>query len=218
MASRRGGNSEEGGYRDEREGGKTGGRGQARRQRRRVEKMVDRGARGKGAGGMAAGWGVGNPALREFAPRSGACDWPHVAMVAGQPSQEFTAFFVEVAEQGGGVGCLSCISSMFACVVQSALRKLSAGIKILWTKDVREGVPKLICQWARQQTGCGQCICGWRRRQAKNRCVVHAIFLLVSRLCGATHRQNSQEKRMLLRQDMALKTSIQKNRCVGATA
>ena len=31
---------------------------------------------------MAAGWGVGNPALREFAPRSGACDWPRVAMVA----------------------------------------------------------------------------------------------------------------------------------------
>ena len=53
----------------------TRGRGQARRQRQRVEKMVDRGTRGKGAGGLAAGWGVGNPALRECARRSGACDW-----------------------------------------------------------------------------------------------------------------------------------------------
>ena len=154
---------------------------------------------------------------------------------------------MEVAEQGGGVGCLSCISSIFACVVQSALQKLmhkcsatnfrwakkkgvfcmplfckyqdfveqhadpqpqaelgriqdcgqcnsgwcrrpakrqvccachfSAGIKILWTKDVREEVPKRICQWARQQQ--------------------------VSRFCGATRRQHSEEKRMLLRQDCA---------------
>ena len=43
----------------------------------------DRGTRGKGARGMAAGWGVGNPVLREFAPRSRACDWPRDAMVAG---------------------------------------------------------------------------------------------------------------------------------------
>ena len=47
--------------------------------------MVDK---GKGAGGMAAGWGVGNLALRESAPRSGACDWPHMAMVAGAASIE----------------------------------------------------------------------------------------------------------------------------------
>ena len=35
---------------------------------------------GRGNGG---GLGGGNPALRESAPRSGACDWPRVAMVAG---------------------------------------------------------------------------------------------------------------------------------------
>ena len=32
---------------------------------------------------MAADWGVGNPALRECAPQSGACDWRHVTIVAG---------------------------------------------------------------------------------------------------------------------------------------
>ena len=66
------------------------GRGQALRQGRgqKVGKMVDRGTRGKGAGGMVAGWGVGNPALRESAPRSAACDWPHVAMVTGAASTE----------------------------------------------------------------------------------------------------------------------------------
>ena len=35
---------------------------------------------GRGNGG---GLGGGNPALRESAPRSGACDWPSVAIVAG---------------------------------------------------------------------------------------------------------------------------------------
>ena len=60
------------------------------------------------------------------------CDRGHVivAMVAGAA---FTKFYcihsitVEVAEPGGGLGCLSCMSSMFACVgvdKQSALRKL----------------------------------------------------------------------------------------------
>ena len=39
-----------------------GGRGQ-----QWVQKTVGRGNRGKGARGMAAGWGVGNPALRELA-------------------------------------------------------------------------------------------------------------------------------------------------------
>ena len=34
---------------------------------------------GRGNGG---GLGGGDPALRESAPRSGACDWPRVAMVA----------------------------------------------------------------------------------------------------------------------------------------
>ena len=63
-------------------GGQEGREGAGCRQRQRVEKMVQRGTRGKGAGGMAAGWGVGNPALREFAPRWGACDWPCGAIVA----------------------------------------------------------------------------------------------------------------------------------------
>ena len=76
MAAKRGGNRQDGGQRDKREGA-------GRRQRQRVEKMVDGGTRGKGVGGMAAGWGVGTPALHESAPRSRACDWPRVAMVAG---------------------------------------------------------------------------------------------------------------------------------------
>ena len=67
VVARRGSN--DGGQRDVREGGMTRERGQARCQRQRVEKMVDRGSRGKGARGIAAGWGVGNPALRECAPR-----------------------------------------------------------------------------------------------------------------------------------------------------
>ena len=58
---------------------------------------------------MAVGSGVGKPALRESASRSGACDWPLVAMVAGQPSQELTAVLVEVAEQGGGGMLVVCI-------------------------------------------------------------------------------------------------------------
>ena len=56
--------------------------GQARRQRWKVEKMVDRGTGGKGAEGMAAGWAVAHPALRECAPRLVACDWPRSAVVA----------------------------------------------------------------------------------------------------------------------------------------
>ena len=40
----------------------------------RVEKRVGTGSRGKGAGGLPAVWYVGNPALCELPPRSGACD------------------------------------------------------------------------------------------------------------------------------------------------
>ena len=32
------------------------------------------------------GGGGGEPVLRKAVPRSGTCDWPHVAMVAGAPS------------------------------------------------------------------------------------------------------------------------------------
>ena len=46
---------------------------------------------------MAAGWGVGNPALRESAPQLGACDWPRVAMVAGAA---FTG--IQCSSCGGG--------------------------------------------------------------------------------------------------------------------
>ena len=86
--------------------------------------MVDRGTRGNGEGGMAAGWGVGNLALRETAPQSGACDWPRVAMVAGAPFIGIHCSFSRGGGAGGSVWSLSCISSMFACVMQSALRKL----------------------------------------------------------------------------------------------
>ena len=65
-----------------REGGGQDGTGHARHQGQEVEKMVDKGTRGKGARGMAAGWGVWNPLLRESPLRWGACDWPRVAMVA----------------------------------------------------------------------------------------------------------------------------------------
>ena len=97
MAARWVGTREQGGRSDEREEGKRGGRGQARRQRQTVEKMVHRWTRGKGAGGMAAGWGFGNAAVRESFPRSGACVWPHVAMVAGAA---FTG--IQCSSCGGG--------------------------------------------------------------------------------------------------------------------
>ena len=50
----------------------------------KVEKMVDGGTRGRGQGE----WQRvdGNPALRESAAPLGACDWPRVAMVAGEAS------------------------------------------------------------------------------------------------------------------------------------
>ena len=82
-------------------GGQEGGRGQAHRQRQRVEKMMDRGTTGKWARGMAAGCGVGNLALRESAPRSGACDWPRVAMVAGAA---FTGIHCSFCGGGGARG------------------------------------------------------------------------------------------------------------------
>ena len=47
-----------------------------------MEKMVDKGNRGKGARGRAAGSGVGNLALRGHVA---VCNWPRLAMVAGQP-------------------------------------------------------------------------------------------------------------------------------------
>ena len=59
---------------------------------------------GRRAGGWDAGWGVGNLALRESAPGSGACDWPLLAMVAGVASTECHCSFVEVAEQKIGQG------------------------------------------------------------------------------------------------------------------
>ena len=83
----------EGGGQDEREGA-----GPPPRQR--VEKMVDTGTRGKGSRGMAAGGGVRNPALRESAPQSGACDWPRVAMVAGAAFTGIQCSFCG----GGGAG------------------------------------------------------------------------------------------------------------------
>ena len=66
--------------------------------------MVDRGTRGKGARGGAAGGGARNPALRESAARSGTCDWPRVAMVAGAASTEVHSISAEVAEHRGGGG------------------------------------------------------------------------------------------------------------------
>ena len=42
-----------------------------------------------------------NPALRESAPGSGACDWPRLAMVAGAAS---TKFLWGRRSKGGGVG------------------------------------------------------------------------------------------------------------------
>ena len=50
--------------------------------------MVDTGTSGKRAGGMAAGLEVRNPALRECAPRSGACDPQHVDTVAREAFTE----------------------------------------------------------------------------------------------------------------------------------
>ena len=50
---------------------------------------------------MAAGWGVGNPVLRECAPLSGACDWPRVAMVAGAA---FTGVHCSFCGGGGAGG------------------------------------------------------------------------------------------------------------------
>ena len=101
VAPRRGGTREQGGQSDEREEGKRGGRGQARHQRQRVEKLLDRGTRGKGAGGMAAGRGFGNLALCECAPRSVAGEWPHVAMVAGAA---FTRILCSSCGGGGAGG------------------------------------------------------------------------------------------------------------------
>ena len=43
---------------------------------------------GRRVGGLSAGWGVGNPALRESALGSGPRDWPRLAMVAGAASTE----------------------------------------------------------------------------------------------------------------------------------
>ena len=43
-----------------------------------------RGPTGYGGGGELAG----DPAFRESSPRSGACDWPRQAMVAGAASTE----------------------------------------------------------------------------------------------------------------------------------
>ena len=120
MAAKRGGKKEDGGQRDERGGGgRTGRGGHARLQQQTMEKMVETGTRAKGARGMAAGWGVGNPALRESAPRWGACDWPRVAMVAWAAFTEIHCshwICVEVADHGARVECLSCMSSMFVCV------------------------------------------------------------------------------------------------------
>ena len=42
-----------------------------------------------------------NPALRESAPRSGACDWPRLAMVTGAAS---TKILWGRRSKGGGVG------------------------------------------------------------------------------------------------------------------
>ena len=76
--------------------------GQVPLQRQRVERMVDRGMRGKGARGIAASCGVGNPALRGPASWLGACNWPRVAMAAGAATQKFVAFteFLQRSAQG----------------------------------------------------------------------------------------------------------------------
>ena len=53
---------------------------------------------------MAAGWGVGNPAVCECAPRSG--DWPHVAMVAGFAFTGIRCSFCGGGTAGGRGGVL----------------------------------------------------------------------------------------------------------------
>ena len=71
----------------------------------------DQRERGRGNGGELGG---GNPALRESAPRSGACDWPRMAMVAGAAFTGTHCSSCGGGGAGGGGGCLSCVSSMFA--------------------------------------------------------------------------------------------------------
>ena len=108
--------------------------------------MVDRGTIGKGAGGMAAGWGVGNLALRDSAPRSGACDWPHVAMVAGVAFTGIHCSFCGGGGAGGRGGVLVVhIVHFCLCSAKCGWRRRQAkkqvcfachffaGIKISWS-------------------------------------------------------------------------------------
>ena len=99
--------------------------------------------------------------------------------------------------RGGGVGCLSCISSMFPCVVQSAdgaedrqkrgvfCMLFSAGIKFLWsnTKALH-----LKLSMAASNTTVGSASLDGAEDMPKKRCVVHATFLQAARFCGAKQR------------------------------
>ena len=89
--------------------------------------------------------GVGNTALRESAPRSGACDWPRVAMVAGAA---FTRIHCS-SYGGGGAGG-------------------RGGVLVVHIVHLCSG-------------SCLQ-VSRWRRRRAKNRCVVHVCAISLHHL------------------------------------
>ena len=159
---------------------------------------------------MAAGRGVGNPALHECAPRSGACDWPRVAMV---PWAAFTGIHFSFCGGGGlgGRGGVLVVHIVHVCLcsakcapeagpqVFSFLRQIFgwakkqvcfachffAGIKISWsnTKTLN-----LKLSMAASKTTVGSASLDGAEDRQKNRCVVHAPFLRVSRFCGATER------------------------------
>ena len=85
--------------------GKEGGRKEeskpaAKDSQRKVEEMVDRGTIGKGRGRTAA-LGVQNPAVCDLDSAMEACDWPHLAMVAGAAATEVHYICVYVAEHWG---------------------------------------------------------------------------------------------------------------------
>ena len=132
---------------------------------------------------MAAGWGVGNPALRESAPRSGAGDWPRVAMVAGAAFTGTHCSSCGGGRAGGGV-----------CVLVVRIVHVRSGsclqVSLKGAKDRQKtGMVRICVRFL--CTILGICTRGsdldatllapiseWRRRHAKNRCVVHCACVL----------------------------------------
>ena len=180
-----------------------------------------------GARGMAAGWGVGNPTLRECAPRSGACDWPRVAMVAGAA---FTGIHCSFCGGGGagGRGGVLVVHIVHVCLC-SAKCALEAVCR--YQDFVDEGCARRSAQadlpmgeatnrmwpvhiWVALKTGKKQVCCAYDfsagiKAEFRRKADATAARLRASQRACATTSPHLR---------MALMTGIQKNRCVGAPA